>query len=500
MPTGFAVGGVVSGLAGRELVLSLNGKADLAVLANGAFTFPARLDAGAAYIVSVKTQPDTPTQRCSVDAAKGVVMAADVANVKVTCVDAFRVGGTVSGLNGSGLVLRNNTDDLLTVDADGSFTMPTPLVAGTSYEVKVLRPGIPAQSCTVNAGSGQVGNSNVGNVSVTCVPRVTRFAYVANPTGRTITTYAVDASTGELTGLGSALAGSYAEMLGIEPSGKFGYVPNYGDSTVSGFSVDAMTGALTSLGAPVATNQGAAISISFLPAGGVAYLPNLTAATISTFTINPVSGALTPVGTPVPTGAYPSELKIDSIGKFAFVMHGTPQTISGYTIDATSGALTQIPGSPFALPSRPTALAIHPNDKFIYVVQSDFTVASYAIDRATGALTQVGAPVATGWQAQDIAIDPSGQFAYVANHSQASISRYRIDGQTGALSSLGPDVATGATPASLVFDPGGRFVYLGAFTVGAIWRHAFDPVTGALGVGEVTPFSGPPLSIRFSSN
>ena len=51
---------------------------------------------------------------------------------------AYSIGGTVSGLAGSGLVLQNNGGDDLAISADGSFTFATPLVDGSSYEVTVL--------------------------------------------------------------------------------------------------------------------------------------------------------------------------------------------------------------------------------------------------------------------------------------------------------------------------------------------------------------------------
>ena len=52
----YSVGGTVSGLAGT-LVLQDNGGDDLSVSGNGAFAFATTLADGAAYQVSVKTNP-----------------------------------------------------------------------------------------------------------------------------------------------------------------------------------------------------------------------------------------------------------------------------------------------------------------------------------------------------------------------------------------------------------------------------------------------------------
>jgi hypothetical protein len=77
----------------------------------------------------------------------------------------YTVGGTVSGLSGS-VVLQDDGADNITVNANGSFTFPTPLAAGSNYSVAVA--SNPAgQSCLVANGAGTI-SANVTNVSVTC--------------------------------------------------------------------------------------------------------------------------------------------------------------------------------------------------------------------------------------------------------------------------------------------------------------------------------------------
>jgi len=80
------------------------------------------------------------------------------------------VGGTVSGLSGSGLVLADNGSDHLAITGNGSFTFPTPLANGATYDVSVFeQPGTPAQTCTVTGGTGIVANAAVTSVSVVCL-------------------------------------------------------------------------------------------------------------------------------------------------------------------------------------------------------------------------------------------------------------------------------------------------------------------------------------------
>ena len=79
------------------------------------------------------------------------------------------IGGTVAGLEGSGLVLQNNGSDNLPIVDNGPFTFDTPLTPGDFYNVTVFtNPTNPAQTCTVENGSGQVPTEDVTNVAVSC--------------------------------------------------------------------------------------------------------------------------------------------------------------------------------------------------------------------------------------------------------------------------------------------------------------------------------------------
>ncbi len=83
----------------------------------------------------------------------------------------YTVGGSVSGLTSSGLVLQDNLGNNLTVPANAtSFTFSTALASGSAYSVTVLtQPPSPAQNCSVTDGSGTVGSANVASVQVSCV-------------------------------------------------------------------------------------------------------------------------------------------------------------------------------------------------------------------------------------------------------------------------------------------------------------------------------------------
>ena len=112
-PSPVTIGGTLTGLAGAGLVLTSNGGDDLAISGNGTFTFTTPMARGASYAVAVKRQPSGPTQMCTVTHGNGTADD-NVTGVQVSCsTTAFRVGGTVTGLGGAGLVLQDNGGDSL---------------------------------------------------------------------------------------------------------------------------------------------------------------------------------------------------------------------------------------------------------------------------------------------------------------------------------------------------------------------------------------------------
>jgi trimeric autotransporter adhesin len=169
----FSVGGSVNGLSGGGLVLLNNGIDELRIDSNGSFTFPTSLPTGAQYRVTIATQPTNQNQTCSVGNASGTVGRESVTSVRVTCVGAgFRIGGHVSELRGSGLVLQNNGGNDLPIASNGRYWFVTTMRTGASYNVSVgTQPRRPKQKCTVMNGSGIVRNSDIQNVEVKCDDR-----------------------------------------------------------------------------------------------------------------------------------------------------------------------------------------------------------------------------------------------------------------------------------------------------------------------------------------
>jgi 6-phosphogluconolactonase (cycloisomerase 2 family) len=494
----FTVGGSVNGLIGSGLVLQNNGDNDLAIAANGSFVFSAAVASGLAYAVTIKTQPANPSQTCVLSGAKGTIVAANISNVVATCtIRSYTVGGTVSGLTGSGLVLQNNGSNDLPIAANGSFVFSAPVASGSAYAVRIkTQPTNPSQTCVLSTASGTIGGANV-NVVATCTISPGRFAYVG---GDGILCYAVDAVTGALTALaGSPCDSGYRAGVAVDSSGTFAYATLDASNEVTAYTIDGSTGNLTAIAGSQLNGGGVnPVDITVDPTGQFVYMANYGGG-ISAFTINSVTGGLTAVpGSPFPTappiiaGQVPgvNSVTVDPTGKFVYAAINQGNDISAYTIDSSTGALTAVAGSPFVAGSLPVTVRVDPSGRYAYAANYDSnSISAYLINSSTGALTPIaGSPFPSGGGPGSLAINTSGQFLYVANGNSNDISAYSINKSTGALTPLsGSPFASGAYPGGVSVHPSGKFLYV--TTAGTISGYSIDSTSGAL-----TPISGSPFA------
>jgi hypothetical protein len=168
----YTVGGTVSGLTG-SVTLQNNSSDDIIKTTNDGFTFTAQAE-GTDYVVTVSSQPSG--QTCTVGNGSGTNITANITNVTVTCVTdvvpTYSVGGTVSGLTGTGLALQNNGGDTFAVAAAATaFTFATELLDLATYAVTVSTQPI-GQTCSVTNGSGAIAAADVTDVAVACVDDV----------------------------------------------------------------------------------------------------------------------------------------------------------------------------------------------------------------------------------------------------------------------------------------------------------------------------------------
>ena len=321
-PVTYTIGGSISGLTGTGLVLQDNGGDNLSPAANAtSFTFATALASGAAYAVTVKASPAN--QTCTVSNGSGTVAAANVTNVAVKCTTSatatYTIGGSISGLTASGLVLQDNGGDNLSPAANAtSFTFATALASGAAYSVTVKTS--PAnQTCTVSNGSGTVAAANVTNVAVKCT------AGIAYTIGGTVT---------GLAGTGLTLQDNAGDNLTVPP------VANGAPTTFT-------------FATPLASGAAYAVTV-------------LTQPTSPAQVCSVTNGTGTVAAANVTTVA----ISCKKMGQFVFVVNkndGANGDVSGFAINPSSGTLSPMVGSPFTADATPTSVAVDVSGQFVYV-------------------------------------------------------------------------------------------------------------------------------------
>ncbi|MEO7063058.1 MAG: choice-of-anchor Q domain-containing protein [Dokdonella sp.] len=92
-------------------------------------------------------------------------------------IDTHTIGGSVSGLVGSALVLRLNGGNDILVMANGGFTFTHPLDDLGTYTVTIAQqPITPTQVCSVTDGTGTLAGSDITNIAVVCQTPIPHFS------------------------------------------------------------------------------------------------------------------------------------------------------------------------------------------------------------------------------------------------------------------------------------------------------------------------------------
>ena len=212
-----------------------------------------------------------------------------------------------------------------------------------------------------------------------------------------------------------------------------------------------------------------------LPPRTFAYVANFDSADISVYEVE-ASGALKPLGS-VPAGAGTSSVAFHPSGRFAYAANSGVDFVSVYDVDAETGMLT--PKDPFAGGHRTRAVRIHPSGNFAYVISDDdntFSVCS--LDPDTGMLETIEhILVGIDRNAADIAVDPMGQFVFVAQ-AGGGVASYAVE-HDGRLRLVGA-VGAAASPQAAAVAPSGKFLYV-ALGNGQLAVHPIAAGLGAVG-------------------
>lgn len=203
----YSLSGSIQGLNSSGLVLLVNTTQVAVSVAATSVSLASALSSGTAYIVTVQTQPAG--ELCTVANGSGTISTGDVTNVAVSCLATFTIGGSISGLTASGLVLLDNEGDATTVAANATqFVMGSPITSGGSYSITVKT--FPAgENCQISQGLGTNVTANINSVVISCAPsqgftETVLYSFTGGDDGADPTTALIEGSDGSLYGTTSA--------------------------------------------------------------------------------------------------------------------------------------------------------------------------------------------------------------------------------------------------------------------------------------------------------
>lgn len=159
---------------GETITVTLNGSEDM-ILDDWDWNpvpFSTRLNPGDAYEVTVKTPPVG--RYCILFNSVGVIEAGVTPMITMDCVAdttaLYTIGGNISGLTGTGLVLKLDGRDSLAITAsDTSYVFPNAQPDWTTHTVSIeTQPA--GQICSVTNDSNWISGTNIGNADIICGP------------------------------------------------------------------------------------------------------------------------------------------------------------------------------------------------------------------------------------------------------------------------------------------------------------------------------------------
>ena len=370
----------------------------------------------------------------------------------------------------------------------------------------------PASTTTYTlTATNAAGSTTTATATVTVGAFISKFAYVAN-TGGGVSAYTLDDTTGALAELAGSPFDAALPALHVtsDPAGKFLFVVN-GDglgtpaNTVTAYTINATTGDLTAVGTYATGTNPWASAVD--PSGKFLYVRCESA--LRVYTINATTGALAAASTTTAaagTGGvlvHPSGRQVYSVGRDS-------DQLQVFDLNATTGALTLNSSTGLPLGTGPLSLALNHTGEYLFTKSEgaagsggqECVVYAYHADVETGGLMPL-APYDTDLIQADswhgVTANPTQSVIYITLATSANdFAAYAFNLATGLITPLTAspyDVFGGTGSDSLVVSRNGKWGLLTNYNGSQIAIGAVDPSTGALGTPTLVTTGSFPVSV-----
>lgn len=376
-PQSYTVGGTVSGLLGGETLQLLNNGTDtVSVAANGAFTFPTALAAGAPYAITVSQQPTA--ANCTVSQGSGTASAA-VTNVAVACTPApvkrialfldsvtgnlmnylydpstaalapLALPEATAGAGPTAVTIDTSASRAFTLSFDKSSGSPIATLAGFNIGAGGLI--TPINSQALGAQQGLASALDMAGDAIYVLQSG------AGTAATTLTAFPIDPTTGTIGTAGTSvtLPSAVSTVMARNPAADFLYVldPSIGQVVAYNIGTNITSIIGMTISTVIATGKDP-VALAFTPNGQYLYVLNAYDNTVSIFSTSSSQAKLTAVATPAisPAGTASQNLSsilVDPSGQFLYIYDAANNAIDQYSINQSTGELT--PLSPATIPT-----------------------------------------------------------------------------------------------------------------------------------------------------
>ncbi|MEV5839323.1 lactonase family protein [Nocardia sp. NPDC052112] len=321
----------------------------------------------------------------------------------------------------------------------------------------------------------------------------TVIAYVGSRTtverqarGKGISTYSIDAQTGQWTQVQQIETVNPA-YLTLDRSQRFLYAVHGDGTTVSAYTIDPANGSLTPLNEQDTGGKNPAHIVAD-PANRFVIVSNHSSGSVVTLPIQP-DGSLGPVtgkyelpGTPGPhridqTGSKPHQVVFDPQNQFMIVPDKGLDRIFVLRLDTANGQLVQVSSVATREATGPRHVAFHRKLPYLYCIDElRSTVTTYHWDQNQGQLQPIqilssSAPTfTTDTRGGEIVVGADGNYVYATNRSGAgdstpggpdpdTIGIFRVDPETGLLTAISWQPTQGIRPRFACLGPDKTMIY-----------------------------------------
>ena len=197
----------------------------------------------------------------------------------------------------------------------------------------------------------------------------------------------------------------------------------------------------------------------------------------------------------------------DPTNRYVFLADLGVDQVFVYEFDRSKGELnaSQHPALQMAGGAGPRHLAMHPNQKWLFVINElNMTLTMASWDASAGKLTEMQAITTLPADAKgdnfstaEVLVHPNGKFVYGSNRGHHTIAGFKIDSSSGKLTAIGHTSTLGKTPRNFRISPNGEYLLAENQDSNTVYSFRIDQETGELKATGHSVSAPLPACIKF---